>query len=439
MRILNYEFTRRGITRVQEAFKGTVDLAGGERKTKRFYIGEHSWRSRCDKFQKMYDNYRMLSSGILTVAGMVTSEGVWTKPAVKKDRETYPLAKEAQWRVDNTLHKNHNINRLFYQTVNIMGKFGSCFWEKTFTPEFGYRIIPNQEGIEPARFNSIGEVVEWRQVINGRETAKWPTDLIVPYHWNVSSVSWPYGTPFLVGLDVETEALLGLEESAKDFMEKEAWPYEILALGDASNQIVASDYNTAKTAWKNRKPGQGITARNIPINLLKGGTGDTPLRELSDLALLMKDNIHDGIGVPPISKLYNSTEASATVMTKHVMSVLGQPIQWLLKERYETDVLKPYMEHSGFSVKSCPEIIFESPDVHKKEEGEFWVGLVTAQIQSPKQACEHLGLEYDEEYWTQKQKQEEEQMLQQQQDMNQPDQEEKPQRGVTYEVKVKPN
>jgi len=97
------------------------------------------------------------------------------------------------------------------------------------------------------------------------------------------------------------------------------------------------------------------------------------------------------------------------------------------------------MEQIGFSVKSTPEIIFESPDVHKQEEGEFWVGLVASKIQTPQQACEHLGLEYDEEYWTKA----EEQLLQQQQDANKPQEgepsESKPKQGVTYEVHVKPD
>jgi len=441
MKLFSYEINRHGITRIKERFKGTVDVAGVTTRKKRFSIGEHSWSSRCKKFENMYQQYPMLKQGILTLAGIVMSEGAHTSPATNKQDETYNLAEEAKWRVDNSLHKRHNINSLLYQTVNIMCKFGSCFWEKTETPEFSYRIIPNQESIEPASYDDTGEITEWRQVIMGTTYATWNSQEIVHFAWNVCSNSWPYGTPLLIGLDVETEALLGLEESAKDFMEKEAWPYEILSLGDSQNQITTNDYNTAKIAWKNRQPGQGITSRNIPINLLKGGTGDTPLRELSDLMELLKDNVQDGLMVPAISKLYNSTEASAKVMTQHVMTVLGQPIQWLLKERYEEDILKPFMEASGFSVKACPELIFESPNVHKKEDGEFWVSLVSTQIATPQQAADALGIEYDEEYFTKK----EEQMLQQQQANNEQkpqgdDSEGKPQQnGVTYEVRIKPD
>ena len=235
------------------------------------------------------------------------------------------------------------------------------------------------------------------------------------------------------------------QKGFEDYMDKEAWPYELLAMGDATTRVDETAYSNAKTAWKNRRPGQGLTTRNLPAEILKGGTGGSPLRELSDLMSFMKSNIQDGLMVPSISQLYNSTEASATVMTKHVMTVLGQPIQWILKEQYQNEILKPYMEASGFSVKSAPELTFESPDVHKQEEMDFWVGLVNAKIQTPMQAADHLGLEYDEEYFVEQQ----EQMMQQLQQGAQTGEdnpEEKPKeekpvvetRGdVTYEVKVR--
>lgn len=210
--------------------------------------------------------------------------------------------------------------------------------------------------------------------------------------------------------------LVSVEESVKDYSEKAAWPYEVLQLGDGSGSGVSdSDYQSAKTEWRTRQPGEGITARNMPVNIIPGGTNSAPIRELAALCELMKDNIHDGFIVPPLSKLYNSTEASAKVLVQHVMTVLGQPLQWLLSESLTSYVLKPFLEGSGFSRKSCPSVLFESPDTAKKEEGEFWMSLVTAKIQSPQQACEHLGLEYDEEYWTQQEKKLEEQMMQKQQ------------------------
>ena len=95
-------------------------------------------------------------------------------------------------------------------------------------------------------------------------------------------------------------------------------------------------------------------------------------------------------------------------MRKHVMTVMGQPLQWLVGEGLQEYILKPYLEASGFSRKSCPTTLFESPDTAKKEEGEYWVALVTAQIQSPQQACEHLGMEYDQDFWDEQAKKEQE-------------------------------
>lgn len=424
MKIQLPRFLREDVNpKLQEKFRASVDLGGTKPKNKRFYIGEHSWYSRCLSFEKMYIQYPLIRQGILTVAGIVNSQGVFTKPAVNRSDETYKLAEEACYRVDQ-LHKEAFINSKFHQTTFRAALFGSCFWEITEDPKFAFRLIPNQECIEPAAVSDIGEVTEWRQVIGGQEVARWSKEDIVHYAWNPTSTSWPYGTPLIVGLDVETEALLGLEENAKDYMEKEAWPYEILALGDAQNNIGSSDYESAKSAWKNRQPGQGITARNIPITLLKGGTGESPLREIADLVVGMKDNVVDGTMVPPISKLYNSTEASAKVMTQHIMTVLGQPLQWLLKEQYVVNVLRRYVMGLGFSVKSTPDILFESPDNAKKEEGEFWVSLVNAKIQSPQQACEHLQLEYDEEYWRGEEEKQRQQFEQQMKAKNEQQQQE---------------
>jgi len=228
--------------------------------------------------------------------------------------------------------------------------------------------------------------------------------------WNVTPNTWPYGSSIGVGSETELEALIKMETSAKDYMDKQAWPYEVLALGNENSSVLDSDFQHARTEWRNRKPGEGIATRNMPVNIIPGGTGSSPIRELAVLCQLMKDNAHDGLMIAPISKLYNATEASAKVLTKHIMTTLGQPIQWIMKEAYEESVLKPFLEQAGFSMKSCPQVMFESPDVHKEEEGTYWTGLVASKIQTPKQAAEHLGLDYDEEYWEQKEAEQLEQM-----------------------------
>ena len=99
------------------------------------------------------------------------------------------------------------------------------------------------------------------------------------------------------------------------------------------------------------------------------------------------------------------------MLVKHVMTVLGQPLQWLIGENLSAFVLKPMLEQSGFSRKSCPSVLFETPDVVKKDVVEQWVNMVAAGIQTPEQACEHMKLDYDEKYWKEKERKEQEQLL----------------------------
>lgn len=406
---------------VQEVYKGTVATgATGKPRRKVFHLGENSWLSRCQHFDTLAEEYPLFNQSCLALAGMVMSQGVFHKAAVNKQDETYPLAEEALWRCEK-LKKTLHLNTRFYETVLNMAKYGACFWEVTFTPSFGFRIAPSQERIEPAEMDELGNITRWRQVIHSIPIAEWsanPTSeeaYLIMVSWNVTPQTWPYGTSLGTGSETELESLIEMERDAQNYMEKQAWPYEVLSLGNENSSVLENEYADAKSAWRNRVPGEGIVTRNMPVEIIPGGTGSSPIRELAVLCQLMKDNAHDGLMVAPISKLYNSTEASAKVLTKHIMTTLGQPMQWLIKEAYEESVLKPFLEHSGFSVKSCPDVLFESPDVHKKDEGEYWSLLVERQIQTPKQAADHLGLEYDEEWWTKEQKRQEEQMMQKQQ------------------------
>lgn len=426
-----------------EKFKASVDLGyGGKPQRKTFNLGEHTWFSRCRHFDKYTMDYPLFNQSCLALAGLCTAQGVFYSPAVKKNDETYPLAEEALWRVEK-LSDQMRVNGKFYETVYRMAKHGGAFWEVTFTPTFAFRLVPFQECIEPYKVDELGEITAWRQVINGQVTAVWNVDAsesdayIVPIMWNVTSHTWPYGTSIGTGLETELESQIEMETNAKDYMGKVAWPYEVLALGDKDTQILESEYDAAKIAWKNRKPGEGIVTRNMPVDIVKGGTGQNPLRELSDLCQLMKDNIHDGLSVPPISKLYNSTEASAKVLTAHVMTILGQPIQWIIKECYEEFVLKPFLEDIGKSRKSCPNVLFESPDANKEQEVLYYIPLVQNKIQTPQQVCDHLGLEYDEEWWTQQEEKQLEQFKQKNMNRKEEEEGEKDSEDEVYEVRRK--
>lgn len=415
MKIGSFTIFEKTKAKTEEEYRGNIAVAGtGKPKRKTFNMGEHTWLSRCTHFNQLAQDYPLFNQACLTLAGMVISQGTYLRPAVNKQDETYALAEEALWRCQK-LNRQLRINSIFYQTAVYTAKYGACFWEITHTPSPSFRIPPAQEYIEPHETDNLGNVTRWRQIIHGRTTAEWATNpeddaylTIIP--WNQTTKTWPYGTSLGTGLETELESLLDMETNAKDYMDKQAWPYEVLALGNENSRVLDSDYESARSQWRNRKPGEGLTTRNMPVNIIPGGTGSTPIRELAALCDIMRNSAHDGLMVAPISKLYNSTEASAKVLTQHIMTTLGQPIQWLLSEAYEEQILKPYLERQSFSRKSCPELTFESPDVHKKEEGEFWKGMVDAKIQTPQQAAEHLGLEYDEAFWEAEKKWAEKQM-----------------------------
>lgn len=431
--------------KVTEKFKSQYDKTSSRKPQRKIYhLGENSWKERCKHYDDLWERYGLFRQSTLTLAGLVNAQGIFFKAAVNRKDETYSLAEEAVYRAEQ-FRDTRNINTKLYTTVLNLAKYGGCFWELSNNGHFDFRIPTLQEYIEPAMADDEGNIIQWRQVVNGLTTAEWTNQDLILISWNPTTATWPYGNGIGVGLETEMEMLLDVETSVKDYSEKAAWPYEVLQLGDGKGVTVSdSDYQTARSEWRNRQPGEGIAARNIPVNIIAGGTNSAPIRELAALCELMKDNLHDGFIVPPISKLYNSTEASAKVLTQHVMTVMGQPLQWLLKENFEEHVLKAFLEQSGFSRKSCPVTLFESPDTAKKEEGEFYVGLVNAKIQSPKQACEHLGLEYDEMFWKEEMQRQQEQFQMKNEGQSRGEKSEsnpqpikKP--SVTYEVRVRPD
>ncbi len=423
------------VPKISERYKAAYDPVGTSKPKRRtFYSGQFTWRARCDHYDKLVEEQPLLKRALFTYAGMVVAQGVFFKPSEtkpkreeleagqaeqkiteqKQKRVAYAVAEDAAEQAEK-FKRDQQIISKFWETTYRASKYGGCFWEITYEPVFSFRIPTLQECIEPAEADDQGVILRWKQIVNGQLTAEWQngTELILIPFLGGTTATWPYSPSLLAGLETESEMLTSMEESVKDYSEKQAWPYEILALGDSTTTVSDDDYQTARIEWKNRQPGEGIATRNMPVDIKAGGTGSAPIRELAVLCELMKDNVVDGTMIPPISKLYNSTEASAREMTKFVMTALGQPWQWRLAENFEEAILKNWLEASGFSRKSCPQTLFESPDVHKKEEGEYWTSLVQAQIQTPAQACEHLGLDYDEEYFTEKQKMEQEQMQKQ--------------------------
>jgi hypothetical protein len=259
-------------THLLEKFKASVSMGyGGKPSRKTFSQGEHSWLTRCKYFDKLADDYPLFNQSCLSLAGLTTAQGVFYSPAVKKNDESYPLAEEAVYRLEKLSQKLRVISK-FYETVYRMAKFGAAFWEVTFQPEFDFRLAPFQEGIEPYGVNEIGEVESWRQIINGTVKAEWsatPTNdtylIIVP--WNVKSNTWPYGTSLGVGSETELESLINMETNASAYMEKQAYPWELVGLGNEKTMINDSEYQSAKSEIKSNQRSTGISSTycEVPV------------------------------------------------------------------------------------------------------------------------------------------------------------------------------
>jgi hypothetical protein len=401
MKLLGIEITRH---QVRESFKGFFDTGLSTKKAKKtFYSGQYSWRSRCEKFDKLCEQYRLANQAILTIQGQVIAEGLFHQPVTYREPgsqrdKPYPRSEEALDAIEE-LDKQLRIETMIGASAGNMAKYGSNFWETTLTPKFDVRNHPEQEAIEPMSQDADGNIDRWKQTARyGGTVAEYTTSDLIHTSWNPSSQTWPYGTSILTGLDVELDGLSDLTSNINAYTEKQAYPYEALQIGDAEYRPTDTEVQTLKSKWKNRQVGENIIT-TYPTAMIQGGTGTSPIRDLVGLLAFYKENIEDGVMVPSISKLHNATEASAKILASWTSSVLFKPIQRIITEKLENEVYKPYLMDMGFSVKVCPMTLFESPESHKVEDGQFWTSMVNAKIATPQQAAEQLGIEYDEAYW----------------------------------------
>ena len=372
---------------IHEKFKGYFATGQPVRKPRNFYYGEHSWTKRCQYAEEIVQRHPLAKSQILTIAGQLMADGVFTEAAHTEG----PHAKRSEEAKDiiDDFNRQIGLDTLLYDTAVNMGKLGSCFWEKTETPIFDVEMFSKQETIEPAAQDENGLITAWRQ-----DKVTWNTDQIIHFPWNITAFSWPYGTTLFSGLGQVFEILEQMQVDIQEFMHHAAFPYELWQVGNGEYVPLGTEIDTIRAAIKNWSPGEHHVT-SYPIELKTGGTGDKSITNLNEILDFLYNECIDGLMMPPISKQYNSTEASAKEMMPWARANLIQPMQRIIKRKIENELYKPYLESLGYSVKVCPHLSFESPDANKLEEMEYWMGAVQSNIVPPLYAAEQLGFDVE--------------------------------------------
>jgi hypothetical protein len=171
--------------------------------------------------------------------------------------------------------------------------------------------------------------------------------------------------------------------------------------------------STIRSQFRKLTPGQTVVT-NYPLTYEAGGTGNRDIANLDQVLMFVKDQLIDGLLVPPISKQYNATQASAKEMMPWARANLIEPMQRIIKRAIEQEIYKPYLMNLGYSVKLIPRLTWEPPDHNKEEDGEYWSALVTAGICPPRYAAEQLGIPVEEfDKWQEEEEARRDKMFQQ--------------------------
>ena len=354
------------------------------------------------RFDDYCNRYPKVKSALLTVAGQVVADGVFT--AVEDD---YDRAKEAK-QICDKFNKRVGMYLKIRKTAMRMVKYGTAFWELDFNDVNGLNVqlIPHQEHMHAVYVN--GELTGWEYKINTSILYKWSKEQIACFALDPEEHE-PFGTSLLTGIDYELDAQDQIRKNLLAYLEKQAFASNVLQVGNEQYHPTEDVVSEINTQVKNRKVGEDFVT-DYPIELKVMGAAQVETRMIPDTLKFTDDQVTDALMSPPISKLYNSTEASATVMTDWARGCLITPIQNIIREVVEKQVYQPMLEDLGFTVKLTPELSFDPPDVHTNDEAQYWGTMIDKKIQSPEQVCKKLGLIYDSAYWKQEEVKAQEQM-----------------------------
>jgi hypothetical protein len=381
-----------------------------------FNLGEKTWEQRCRYFDGIFNQHSLAKSQTLTIAGQIISNDIYLE-ARQREGESYPRADEAKAKCED-LNKDLGFSQLILETAVNLVKYGSCFWEKTHTPTFNVRMMPRIEQLAPYHQNPIGDIDVWRlPPTTGNYTALdfHVPDEIVEFHWNRTTASWPYGTSLYVGLDTEFSTLAQLELDIQQHMHTTAHPKEVIGVGDKDYRPNSTDVSTIRAQFRQWSPGETVVT-NYPINGVQMGVMDREIGDLATVLDFVKDQATDGLMMPPISRQYNSTNASSQEMTDWAQANLIIPMRRLIGYVVERQVYRDYLMSEGYSVRVTPSVLWEPADMNREEDAEYYFKMVTAEIIPPRMAAEELGLDMDEwDKWAAERKAEKEEQFNQQQ------------------------
>ena len=392
----------------QERLHGTVLDAGTSTGKVRTNIGQYSWKQRCEFFDKIIRENGLARELLQNIAGQCGRHISLKASSAKVDDGGNPTvrAKEAL-RLCDDFNQEVHMQTLAHDTFLGIPKYGSFFWELTSEPSFYARKMERQQLLEPAKIDPVYGVQQWRLVENGIEKVPWDAPEIAHFSWDVTTDTWPFGTSFLTGLDLEFETLAQYETDIKEYLHKTAFPVEIVSLFDPVFQTPDSEMSTVRNRFRNWAPGQKFVV-NYPISYTAGGTGDRRIQNLPDIIGFEKEQIVDSLGVAPISSQYNSTEASSKVMRGETAANIYQPLQRIFEVVVQASVYVPLLESYGYSWKLCPTLVWEDPEAAKLEKADYYTKMASVGMPQRLIARENGYEEEWEENQREKQRQQDE-------------------------------
>lgn len=368
-----------------ESFKAVVP------KQERADWTRFDFRQYSETFDQMFMSHTDIKAQVMTIAGVATAEGVFVKPAGDYDR-----AKEAVKKIED-FNKRVRLKKKIYDTIIRIVKYGTAFWEKDFQSVNGLdvQLVPHQKFMAP-KWTEQGQVGGWEFRYHGQPHHKWLPEQICVFAMPPIQ-NPPFGTALLTGVDTELEIKKNILTNMNAYMEKQAFASNVLGVGDQTYQPTDAQVQAIESKIRNREVGEDFVT-NYPTKLDVMGAAKIETRMIPEALNFVQERIQDAMLIPTISKIWNSTEASAKVMTDWCHAVIINPVQELIAHVIEEQVYQPFLEDQGFSVRVIPELDFEPPDkaFYELMQQVNIVDLVNAGVVSRKALAEKIG--FGEEY-----------------------------------------